>query len=376
MSMGERQAKHRAARGVAAGQGGEAFTLVELLVVMAIIVLLLAILLANLAVAREAARRAQCAANQRGIGQSMAMYATEFGVYPPAYVFNCPYVMINQHLKHWSDLLANRCPYPERTTPLPSWSRQQPANKMFCCPSFERGGLPPANTPAANLEPGQTGEGSTQFWDRQARRTAYAVNEAICPRPYMPGLICDSQADHPGEIPVATRTYRFVRPGDVRNGSRTILLAEWTRDWRLLAGTDPCNSGNNQMCMSYQTVHGFAAASGVGGTGMLTMPQTGGGCMLATVNGSDGNDRYDAAFAKIGSTPGLRHVRAEEVMKRPAGPAGGVARLNWLGRNHQGKTNFAYVDGHVESKTIEETLRPFEWGERFFSLMPGDDVAP
>ena len=30
--------------------------------------------------------------------------------------------------------------------------------------------------------------------------------------------------------------------------------------------------------------------------------------------------------------------------------------------------NFLYADGHVESKHIEETLEPFQWGERFFSL--------
>ena len=31
-----------------------------------------------------------------------------------------------------------------------------------------------------------------------------------------------------------------------------------------------------------------------------------------------------------------------------------------------GKTNFLYCDGHVETKTIEETLKPFQWGELSF----------
>ena len=53
------------------------------------------------------------------------------------------------------------------------------------------------------------------------------------------------------------------------------------------------------------------------------------------------------------------------------------SRLDWVGRNHGAKkleggkdrrrTNFLYADGHVETKTIEETLKPFQWGKRFYS---------
>ncbi len=54
----------------------KAFTIVELLVVVAIIVSLMAILLPNLAAALESARRAQCAANLRSIGQSIKVYSS------------------------------------------------------------------------------------------------------------------------------------------------------------------------------------------------------------------------------------------------------------------------------------------------------------
>src|SRR5690242_17534102 len=54
-----------------------AFTLVELLVVIAIIAVLLAILLPVLSGAREYARQAKCASNMRQIVLAMLMYAND-----------------------------------------------------------------------------------------------------------------------------------------------------------------------------------------------------------------------------------------------------------------------------------------------------------
>ncbi len=65
---------------------GSAFTLVELLAVIAIIGLLIALLLPAVQAAREAARRAQCRNNLRQIGLALYGYHDAWQSFPPAYL--------------------------------------------------------------------------------------------------------------------------------------------------------------------------------------------------------------------------------------------------------------------------------------------------
>ena len=62
--------------------GRAAFTLLELLIVMAIIAILITLLLSVLARARASAMRAACANNLRQIGQGLIIYDQEYGRLP------------------------------------------------------------------------------------------------------------------------------------------------------------------------------------------------------------------------------------------------------------------------------------------------------
>jgi prepilin-type processing-associated H-X9-DG protein/prepilin-type N-terminal cleavage/methylation domain-containing protein len=64
------------------GGGRAAFTLVELLAVIAIIALLIALLMPALGKVRAKAVEVNCAANLRSVGQAMVAYVQQYGVYP------------------------------------------------------------------------------------------------------------------------------------------------------------------------------------------------------------------------------------------------------------------------------------------------------
>jgi len=302
-----------------------AFTLMELLIVVSVIALLAAILLPAMGRARASARTTVCATHQRQIVTAIAMYTTaNADVFPAAYAYKGTTLANGKQwpdtpiagIEHWSAMLIR-----DRAATL----------ETFTCPSMAERGLPPANPSPDDRRSGQI------YWiarvgDDQAGRCAYTVNEALCPRNRWVEGFDD-----------AITVSRSVRLCVVDGG--TILAAEWNADWQRVSR--PADGG--AISQSHLPVNGFLGLGPMGGADRSDMNRIG------TPHPCFGDYRR--------VTPG--DLSCDQNVP-------GVSRLDWLARHHAiGSATggaFGFVDGHVEVRSIADTVEPFLWGDRCWSI--------
>src|SRR5262249_41407117 len=141
----------------------------------------------------------------------------------------------------------------------------------------------------------------------------------------------------------------------VKNSSGTILATEWNQDWHVVSDSGDVNTGA-MVCKSHRPVHAFTSNAGLDVYQQAYFPGKGGTIFRIDPSQMTGNPQL--------------------------GKPNNLSRLDWVGRNHgqkklethysqqwdMRKTNFLYVDGHVETRHILETLNPWQWGEEFYSL--------
>jgi prepilin-type N-terminal cleavage/methylation domain-containing protein/prepilin-type processing-associated H-X9-DG protein len=355
------------------------FTLVELLVVIGIIALLIGILLPALAKARDEANTVKCASNLRGIGQAIAQYIVDNqGTFPPS---NFPTGLTisggiiqdwppELGYTHWSALINGNA-WQAATTYLlnastPSLSAPQLAPfenasawGQFQCPALENGGLPPANTYPGNNDLGFQNEAGANIIDLQAPRLAYTLNEALCPRSYIARVLNFVSG------PPNLHNYSFVRASRVQHSADTILATElW--GFQLAAWTTSAIDGTSQISNSRRPVSGFI------NPGVSSPDRLYNSLNLANIVPIDqstindiGTDPSTALAAGSSPQSELAYVGRNHGGGKRYGTVAGSITGGWDLR----QTNFLYVDGHVETKHVADTVYPkFQWGDTFYSL--------
>lgn len=326
-------------------RNGRGFTLIELLVVIAIIALLIGILLPSLGKARAAGRMIKCAAGERSVVQGIASYLINGKQYfPPHYVYGESESGLGWRLDE--QLTTN----PNPNNGYVHWSfflfsDGSVSEDAFKCPAMFNGGAPATNPGAMekDWEMNQQNEiggtsGAITPVDRQVKRCAFTGNSAIFPR--------NKFFDSPGE-----RKNQFVKDSDIQFTSNTILTTEFNPNKNYEAIQ---SSSTPNLFKSHRPVTPFVGISS--GVNVYAEPRA----LMAT-----GRFKYAS----------LEDIVAEDEVPAGAIDESSNSTLNAVGRHHPGQksakggtANFAFVDGHVESSTIDATIEKKRWGDKFWSL--------
>lgn len=161
-----------------------AFTLVELLVVLAIIGLLIAILLPAVQMARESSRRAWCLNNLKQLAVASHLFHDVHRKFPPGYLGPRPQAPVPPYVGQWTSVHAFLLPYIEQR------------------PLHERTDTDAANF--GNISVYDIERQGTPFWQRPAPWDAAqtSIGLLLCPSDYAPKI----------ERPIVVLHFHYTAP--------------------------------------------------------------------------------------------------------------------------------------------------------------------
>lgn len=326
-----------------------AFTLIELMVVVAIIALLIAILLPSLQSARAHAKAVTCATNLHHVGLAMANYLySSRGTYPASYLYP------DDIDGNWSFAQTETKPFGYLHWSYFLFDGGQINEKAFQCPLYENGGAPRTNPGklAADWEAGQVDQNSqagiNDLTDKQAPRMAYTANAAIMPRNKFTATLSGG-----------ARVNTFVREQNVKHPGATILATEFLNNWKALG----VPQGTSVESKSHRPINPFWHL-GSGYNEYQTPPNTP-GFMYGTTSDQD--------------TYGLLPLTEVREKTNILDYSSGLAQINAIGRHHPhadsvymkkygGAANFLYCDTHVEAMTALDSVVKRQWGSAYLSI--------
>ncbi len=343
----------------------KAFTLVELLIVIAIIAVLAAMLMPALERARATARGASCMSNLRNVGMQMHMLTAERdGYFPVAYDYingwsskpldgDPPPEPLDPRAGyyHWTAMLDPQA-YPPDSDP---WTYEYPKKAdVFVCPSHQPAGFAPTNFTTDRIPeppPGQATQ-TAGVDDMQAPRLSYVPNEIIMPRKKFSAdkdeaMIAAGDPEH-------TRLLKRVKAGQIRNPEQTILVGEFSQSANCILGS-----------------------SGAGGIAYKSHRPTNAIKVESYVHPDLGaTEVFDGEVYELQQGQTIYKLTAEEartaienVLADPS-VAAENHHISYIDpQAHPGGSNYLFVDGHVAQYTLEETLDPnfYMWGDRVYS---------
>ena len=166
------------------------------------------------------------------------------------------------------------------------------------------------------------------------------------------------------------RPYHFVRAGGVSNSSNVIMATEMWGIQGFMQATSNIDS-STAISNSRRPVSGISASLSSPALAKVDSPYAqplSGTLAWATVDKLHPDP--PAWFQTVSGVPNP-DTALDFVGRNHGSPTHGAVGGSTQGGWDLRKSNFLYVDGHVETKHVSETVYPStQWGEKFYDLEP------